>query len=317
MEAFFNTNEFIRNNLRIVFDETAKKGYDKEISCELLTDFYHDMHHSDKLIDRLFYLTSVTCMYADAYKILADSYRKNTFSRDDAWFFYFLQGQKSIPDFLEETDNPNILYDLIRYSSNYNDMNELGKRSIFKKLSLDEHKQITRMNNVHKLDNKIYGDYVPTSRYVRFFEEEEIQNNAILNVDQIENIENFLKELYKTDKKNFNDNFFDMLKVYYKWTKYMTYNDPKVEQINEKLKMISLIEKNSLESLGKVAVESKDFLYNLIDEYIYHSLIPTEEIKRGKEKIIVTEEMVDAFIKKNSNKTVLEKLGFIDKQKKK
>ena len=315
-EVFFDINEFIREKIGLLSYEANKNGYFNDDCAVIISDFLLNASKSKKKVNKDFTEHAMTCMYADTYKIINFRKKNNTHDYNDDFLLEQLKNVEGKDEIVESINNPNVLFEFVKNELEFIKLNELGKINLFKHLNETDHRNIIRVNDSHRFDLKIYDNYIDTNRYISFYKE--MTDTDIDDVsDPIEDIEAFMRKLYYTDRKNFNNNYKDMLKTYYKWNKFTTYNDPKVIEISDRLRMISLIEKNTLEDLENVSLENNHFLYTIIDEYIYRALNPIEFIKRSDYVEAVTEEKVDSFISKNTNKTVLNKLGFENKTKKK
>lgn len=311
-EVFFNMNEFIRDKFTTLEHGCNKSDYYEEDCIVIISAFIDSLSRSKNNTDKTFLSNCMTCMYADTYKNLNFKVKNNVHTSNDQFLLDALKSCMDNTELMNSIKNPDLLFELVKNELEFIHLNEFGKINQFKHLTNEDNRTIMRINPAHKFDLKLYDRYLDTSRYVDYFKE---NDKVSLDNDPIEEIENFLRKLYQIDRRNFEDNFKEMLKTYYKWTKYMTYNDPKITELSSHLQILSIIEKNSIEDLASSTIETNTMLYNLIDEYIYRSINPIEVLKRNDTNEIITEDKVNAFIIKNSTKQVLEKLGFDTKRK--
>ncbi|MDD2435278.1 MAG: hypothetical protein PHO63_03390 [Bacilli bacterium] len=265
-----------------------------------LADIFYQQLEILKENNYRFYKLLVSVIFADHYKLLCFDHTYNKLSKEDKGILEYYNSLNSIDDLLNEFEQSDTMLSVMMVDGlDYNDYDECTKREIMTN-AIPQDKFLFKMCPTHLYDKieilksyqaedllLFYKDYI-----YKCGEDFDTKNRALDSVLVT------LESLYTYDKDNYEEVLTDMAATYYKWMKYLD-SEPQrnLLDVNDKA-LIDIIEQNPIELVVELSNQLPPVLDIIVDGYLYYNT----------EKIEISNDVIDDYVKNNVNEDVKEKL---------
>ena len=179
---------------------------------------------------------------------------------------------------------------IIDSSNKFNSLSYISKISLFEILSnygLDNH--INSISNAHIIDRLNYQFNYDLEEFNKYYIDFKTKNHLFKDEDAskfiAEKLISFSKDNFD-EYKNFVSNF---IKIYYKWTFFVSNNFNKNSLYPEDYIYMGLISLNDLDTIVNYSIGDIKFLETIIDNYLFYSTSEKE----------ISEPIVDEYYNKN------------------
>ena len=275
MQMQYDIYNYINDEDKEYSEEELKRYEDLFISYQnrIIDDF-----EQLKIRDSKMYKQVITLMYHD-YCIIAHD-KDNEYYEDEIETFNDIKQKiNSFKDLVEYLNNYDEFYcDLAADFIDYTKTDYFNKRKLMlENEDLDDY--LKRIYPLHIIDKLYY-----TLRYTK--------DNFIGYLDQfgedgIGSIIETLKNLYHTDKDNYNTIMLELIEIYYKSTLYKLKN----VSSNEDLTLLKKIENINIDCLADYIINNLDYLEEIILEFYRYSVQYNENYISDVDKLYETSDL--------------------------
>lgn len=289
-KEYINFNDIIREQLKKYIYQTSFYSETGEIVCSLIVKL-----NKIKEIDYSKYCNIISVIYADCYTNLY--YRLMT--ANISYEYLPLLKVLSRISCIEEI-NIYLLEDMIPFSYEFSELNELFKKQQVATLPKREHERMNKINKLHKLDELSYSPVFDIGSLKEFIDD--ATKNSIEAYTIVDLIYKYLIFLKEIDLEAYNTSISSFLSYLYKWYCYFKDHLYRFGSNNIGIEFLKILENGNMKSAIEVC-EEKDLLYDIVDNTVYYCIEKQATyINKDHKREIVTEEIIEKHHEKTKRK---------------